>query len=70
MAKKPSSPTSPSWNPSVPLRFANANQDKLSPQPKADHLDHANDGRAQGPGNPNRTITPTNHKQFNRQKKG
>jgi len=69
MAKQP--PSKPAhWDPSAPLRFADAKQDKLAPNPLVNRHLHPDDARRQEPGSPHRTTTPTNHRQFNRQKKG
>lgn len=69
MARKPPSPPGKRWSPGDPLRFDQAIvrgslEEHIAEQQRADELRPPRDA------NQKQAITPTNHKPFNRQKKG
>ncbi|MEJ7901947.1 MAG: hypothetical protein WKF63_08855 [Thermomicrobiales bacterium] len=58
------------WKPGDPLKFDKAIKQNTPGGPLADKLDRADDALFPPTRSTNRSVTPTNHKSFNRQKKG
>jgi hypothetical protein len=58
------------WKPGDPLRLDKAIQKNPANEHLADRLNRAGDALPSPVRHPNRPVTPTNHKPFNRQKKG
>ena len=58
------------WKPGDPLKFDKAIQRNIPEGLQTDKLDRADDALFPPSRNTNRSVTPTNHKPFNRQKKG
>lgn len=61
---------SKAWKPGDPLRLDKAIQKNPANEHLADRLNRAGDSLASPVKQPNRSVAPTNHKPFNRQKKG
>ncbi|CAN5816336.1 hypothetical protein BH24CHL3_BH24CHL3_02250 [soil metagenome] len=61
---------STTWKPGDPLKFDKAIQNQPPNSPIADKLERVDDALFSKVNNANRSIQPTNHKPFNRQKKG
>jgi hypothetical protein len=69
-SKNPPAKSSKPWKPGDPLRLDKAIQQNTPNGPLADKLDRADDALFSPVKNANRSVQPTNHKPFNRQKKG
>ncbi len=70
MAKNPPAKSGKPWSPDDPLKLDKAVRRDAPNGPLADKLDRADDALFSPVKNANRSVTPTNHKPFNRQKKG
>jgi len=70
MASKNPAKSSKPWKPGDPLRLDKAIKQNTPSGPLADKLDRADDALFSPVKNVSRSVTPTNHKPFNRQKKG
>lgn len=58
------------WKPGDPLRLDKAIQKNPANEHLAERLNQASDSLPAPVKQPNRSVAPTNHKPFNRQKKG
>lgn len=70
MASKNPPASGKPWKPGDPLRFDKAIRQDIAKDPLAGNLDRAGDPLPPPVKQPARSVTPTNHKPFNRQKKG
>lgn len=66
----PKSGADKSWKPGDPLRLDKALQKNPANEHLADRLNRAGDALPPPVKQPSRSVAPTNHKPFNRQKKG
>lgn len=72
MAKKPPANTDNAWTPDAPLKldWDKALQKSGSAKSNAQRLERSDSPLFSQAGNPKHPLSPANHKQFNRQKKG
>ncbi len=70
MTSKNPAKSTKSWKPGDPLKLDKAIQNQPPNSPIADKLERVDDALFSKVNNANRSIQPTNHKPFNRQKKG